>query len=384
MKDKLLYFLYFFAVICLFLYSYTQVDLNLTLSQNHAILAFQRFFQYIGYFQRPLSTFFYVAILALLFILYFIFLRSVRAEHMGKKQIWTLIIASAVILNFSYNAFSYDLFNYIFYGKIVTHYHMNPYTLRALDFPGDPMLLFMHWTHNYYPYGPVWLGLSVPLSYLGLGFFLPTLFLFKTLAISFFLGTVYFIGKILKKAGSTDEKLGVLFFGLNPLVLIEALVSGHNDISMMFFAVLGLYFLINNKNTKSIVSLALSIGIKFATVFLIPVWLYVLKNKKKLDFEKTIFLSVVFMGLAILAATFRQSFQSWYWLYILPFISMSLKKYNFFWVGIIVSVLGLLNYIPFLYLGNWNAPVPTILFAVTTVSFIVPVLLVIIKLRVLK
>ena len=382
MKDKILFGLFGFAIICLFLYSYTQVDLNLTLSQNGFILSFQRFFQHIGFFERQMSTILYVLIMTLLFILYFIFLRSVKKGHMSGRQIWTLIIFSAIILNFSYNAFSYDLFNYIFDAKIITHYHLNPYIHRALDFPGDPMLLFMHWTHRLYPYGPSWLGLTVPLSYIGLGFFLPTLFLFKTMTTAFFLGTVYFIGKILKRVGSTDQNLGVLFFGLNPLVISEVLVSSHNDMSMMFFAVLSFYLLLNRKNLWSFVSLLVSVGVKFATAFLFPVWFYLIRSKKP-DFEKAFFMSFILMGIAVLVATFRTSFQPWYYFYVLPFISLTLKKYNLFWVGILISILALLDYIPFLYFGNWNSPAPAVIFWTTAAGFVGSLIL-IIKPRVLK
>src|SRR5258708_1730548 len=380
MRDKLLFFLWFFGIVCLFLYSYTQVDLNLTLSQNPAILSFQRYFQQIGFFQRPLSTLLFVSITTLLFVLYIIFLRAAKKRHITKKQIWMLVLFAAIFLNFSYNAFSYDLFNYIFDAKIITHYHLNPYMHRALDFPGDPMLLFMHWTHRLYPYGPTWLGLSVPLSFLGIGFFLPTLFLFKTLTTACFLGTAYFIGKILKLISPAKGNFGILFFALNSLVILERLVFGHNDIAMMFFAILAFYFLVNKKTTSSIASLILSIGVKFATLFLIPVWIYALRSKKT-EWEKVIFLSVVLMTIAVLVATFRLNFQSWYWLYVLPFVSLIPKKYNLYLAGIVVSVFGVLNYVPFLYLGNLAAPVPTIIFWSSTISILLSLFIILTKYR---
>lgn len=367
---KLLYVLFFFGIICLFFYSYTQVDLNLTLSQNSYILSFQRFSQYIGYFQRPLSTLLFVLIFLLLFILYVIFLRAAGKGHITKRQVWTLIIAAAVILNFSYNAFSYDLFNYIFDAKIITHYHLNPYSYRALNFPDDPMLLFMHWTHRYYPYGPTWLILTIPFSLLGFGFFLPTLFLFKTLTTSFFLGTLYFIDKILKRFNPKDENLGLVFLGLNPLVFAEVLVSSHNDMEMIFFAILALYFLLSKRTLSSFIYLALSIGVKFATLFLLPIWTYALKAKNKFDFERVILFSIALMFLAVIIATLRLNFQSWYWLYVLPFIALVPRKYNLYIAGSVISLSGVLVYVPFLYNGNWDFPAPSFIFWLTFLAVI--------------
>src|SRR5260221_5451039 len=156
--------LYFLVILGLFFYSYTQVDLSLTLSRISIWQTIEKSFQYIGYFNRPLSTYLYLGILLLLFGFYIYFLKLVNKQKVKRKEVWLIIITLSVILTFSYNAFSYDLFNNIFDAKILTHYQLNPYSFKALDFPHDPMLSFMHWTQRTYPYGPIWLFFSIPLS----------------------------------------------------------------------------------------------------------------------------------------------------------------------------------------------------------------------------
>ncbi len=363
---------YLAAVIALFFYSFTQVDLSLTLSQWSVWQVVQKFFQHIGYFQRPLSSLLFVSIVLLLFIFYLLILRGVHKKRISKETIWFIIIATTALLTFSYNAFSYDLFNYIFDAKIVTYYHQNPYLHRALDFPGDPMLSFMHWTHRLFPYGPVWLGLTVPLS-IGLKFFLPTFFLFKALISMSFLGTVFFIGKILKKVYPDDESFGIAFFALNPLVVIESLVSSHNDITMMFFLMLSLYLLMNNKYFRSIILLILSIGVKFASAFVLPIYLlvYFFEKKKKTVNWKLIFsLITILMIIPIILASYRTNFQPWYLLNILPFAALVSRNYYIFIPSVILSLFTTFEYLPFLYLGNWNNPVPSILFWTTTSAII--------------
>src|SRR6185369_13728901 len=143
-------------------------------------------------------------------------------KKMKSKNILFLILITAGILIFSYNAFSYDLFNYIFYAKIITHYHQNPYLHKALDFPGDPMLAFMQWTHRTYPYGPLWLGLTIPISFAGLNFFPLTFFLFKSLAAVYYLGSSFLIWKISKKILPEYQYFNLVLFALNPLVIIES------------------------------------------------------------------------------------------------------------------------------------------------------------------
>lgn len=374
MKDRILLALFIFGLISLFLYSYTQVDLGLTLSRNPAVNFLQKQFQFVGFFERPLSTYLYVSILTLFAVLYIIFLRSAKKGHLTRKQFLILILSSAIILNFAFPAFTYDVFNYIFDARILTFYHQNPYLHKALDYPGDSMLQFMHWTQRTYPYGPVWLGLTAPLSLIGKGLFVPTLFLFKGMMTVFFLGTVYFIQRISK------DRLSVLLFALSPLVIFEALVSSHLDIVMMFFAVWSFFLLKQKVYLLSIFFLLFSIGIKFATVFLLPVYLYVLFKKGKVDWEKMVLYSAVLMLASVVASSFRTNFQPWYLLDVLPFAVLSKKSYVQIPV-VISSILIPLTYFPFLNLGNWDKPVPMMLFYLNISVVVLCILSILIKSR---
>ncbi len=360
---------YLIVIIGLFLYSFTQVDLSLTLSRWSVWQVIQKYFQHIGYFQRPLSTFLYIAVILLLYVFYFFFLAEAYSHKISKRQVWFLIISISVILAFSYNAFSYDLFNYIFDAKIITYYHQSPYLHKALDYPGDPMLSFMHWTHRIYPYGPIWLLLTVPLSYFGFKIFLLTFFLFKFLMAISFVGTVFFIDKILKKISPQYELFGVIFFAFNPLVIIESLVSAHNDIVMMFLAILSLYLFMSNKYIRSLILLILSIGIKFATALIIPVLVFWYLFRKH-SWEKITFLIIAVMIAAIVAVSLRTNFQPWYLLYALPFAALVARKYFILVPSIVVTFFSLLQYAPFIYLGDWNPPVPTILLYLTNGSML--------------
>lgn len=364
---------YIVVVICLFLYSYTQVDLNLTLSRSSVWQTIQKSFQYIGWFERPLSTAIYAVIFLLFTIYYILFLWAVKKNLLAEKQFWLLVVVSSVILLFSYNAFSYDLFNYMFDARIFTFHHENPYNHKALDYLSDPWINFMRWTHRYYPYGPVWLGLTIPLSFIGLQFFLPTLFLFKALMAGSFLASTFLIGKIIEKISSSKSKalLGMAFFAFNPLVIFESLVSAHHDIVMMAFSLLGLYFLLDKKYLWAFLFLFLSIGIKFSTAFLLPVFVLVMflqVKKKKINWGHISIFVIILMVVAVIFASIRTELQPWYVIWILPFVPLLIENG---WVMIsfnAFTVLLLFYYVPFLYTGNWNPPIPAIKFWITVGS----------------
>lgn len=368
---------YVAVLLLLFLYSFTQIDLGLVISRYPLLYQLEKSFQYIGYFNRPLSGSIYLGLIAVLYVFYFLFLFFASKREISGRYIWKVVILAAVILTFSYNAFSYDLFNYIFDAKILTHYHQNPYLQKALDYPGDPMLAFMHWTHRVFPYGPIWLALTVPLSYIGLGFFLPTFFMFKLLIAGSFLGSVYFVGKIFQKIAPEKEHFGLIFFALNPLILIECLVSAHLDIVMMFFVLWAFYLLLNRKYFLSWILLILSVGIKFATGFLLPVFILVsfLQHKRKgLPWTSIFGSSIVLLSLAVIAASLRTNFQPWYLVLIIPFTVFLADRYYVFIPVQIISYAALLTYVPYLYLGNWDKPVPEILSTTYISSYILSLL----------
>ena len=58
----------------------------------------------------------------------------------------------------------------------------------------------------------------------------------------FFLVALFYLEKILNKVSPKDATLGLVFFAFNPLVIIESLVSAHNDIVMFSIVLMSIYF----------------------------------------------------------------------------------------------------------------------------------------------
>jgi hypothetical protein len=366
--------LFAFLSFLLFLYSFTQIDLGLALTRFPFLYAIQRGFQYVGYFNRPLSAWLYGLLVLAMFGVFALILSAVHKQKIKEKKVWMYLLIVTILLTFSYNAFSHDLFNYIFDAKIFTFYGKNPYAFKALDFPGDPMLGFMHWTHRVYPYGPAWLGLTIPLSYLGMDVFIVTFFLFKLLASAAFIGTAYFLRKIAGKLFPGKELFIVTFFAFNPFVLSEGLVSAHLDIVMMFFGVMSFYFLIQRRYWWALVLFALSVSVKFATIFLFPVFLAAVTMqvmKEKVPWAAFISAMCVSMLLSVVAAATQSgNFQPWYLLTVLPFAALIVHRYFAFIPSFILSAAAAIVYLPYLYLGHWDGPVQDILRNIYIVSIL--------------
>jgi hypothetical protein len=363
-KLRLLFLSYFVLLIAFLIYSFTQVDLNLTLSRLSVYQNIEKSLRYVGFYQRPLSTVIFVIIAFLLFIFYCSFLYLAKKGKLKLKNLTILTILSAAALVFSYNAFSYDLFNYIFDARILSFYHLNPYLHKASDFTSDPMLNFMRWTHRYYPYGPSWLILTVPLTFIGMDYFLPTFFLFKILMALSFLGSCYLVYQISAKLFPENKILNVTFFAFNPLVLIESLVSAHNDIPMIFFILLSIYLFLQKKKVLSWVSNLFSIGIKFSTGALLPLFIIVEffeRTGRKINWEKFFIASVILSLLTVLIASVRTTFQPWYLVFPLSMAAFIPKKLYIFIPMLIASIFALVIYIPYVLMTDYAKGYPQII-----------------------
>ncbi len=329
-------FAYFLVIAALGLYSYVLVDPSLTLINNQAWVLFREKVIVIGYFQRELSSILYLALVVLLFVFYIYF--NKREKPVDPLKISIIV---ALIALFAYPFLSRDFFNYIFDAKIFTVYHKNPYLFKPLDFPQDNWLRFMNWTHRSYPYGPLFLLISIIPSFLSFNKFILNFLLFKLIFVIFYLLAVYSLSKINKKYALT--------FALNPYVIIEGLVSPHNDLIGVSLAIAGVSLLYKNRSVLGRLIILLSAGIKYITL---P-FILLIKNKNKINLAVFIFLVLAMAYLA-----YEMDFQPWYFLVMfgfIPFYNKIITKLNIFFAGLLFS------YYPFVRFGDWDSLYKTIM-----------------------
>lgn len=347
--------IYIILLFILLVYSYSQIDLNLTLSSNNLYQEIQSQLINLGYYNRFLSGIIFTLLISFLFLVYSLFLGI--SDRLPTKTVRNVVLLSVLILIFSYPAFSHDIFNYMFDARIVTKYFSNPYIHTALDYPDDLWIRFMHWTHRRYPYGPVWLIITLIPSFLGFGKFVLTLFNFKLIFSIFHLGNVSLIYKILEKINPGKKIRGVIFYAFNPLIIIESLVSPHNEVMMLTFMLWGIYFTLVNKNIfLPSFSIVLSAGIKFVTVIFLPWVLLVRKIFQKWQHEDKISLLLVLLTPVFVYEIYLKEAYSWYFIL---FIALGALIKNNFLKGLIItfSYSLLLRYLPFILLGSYTKDV---------------------------
>lgn len=217
----------------------------------------------------------------------FLFLLSKKIKIKDDKQTLKIIIFFLVIFSLTF-LFSAplgpgDIYNYIFRAKIFTYYNQNPFLTAPSNFPNDALSQYISPLALAVPsvYGPLWMIFSLPLAKIaGQSIFLG-ITLFKILAAIFNFGCLFLLYKIIKQLNFKNRNFALLLYAWNPLILFEIINDGHNDITMVFFVLLSIYFLLKEKYYFVIPALIIAILVKYIAIIILPfVFLFLIKKEK--------------------------------------------------------------------------------------------------------
>ena len=377
--------LYMLGVLAYVWFSFGLTDPNLLFSQWPPFVTWQTAQSNLFFANHSLTTNWYVGILVYLFLGYLILVK-LTAGNSSLGQWWTkqslgLKIGLIALFLLPYclanNALSHDIYNYIFNAKMVLIYQANPHLVVAQNFSQDLWLRFMHNVHTPAPYGYGWTFLSlIPAILAGktfLGQWL-TFKLFSLLSIGLSFWALNSI-KLSEKKQPLSVSETILLF-LNPMVGIELLGNGHNDWWMMGLALWSVWAALQAQKLKffsttwikyaglSLILLAISISIKFASVVLLPLiglflsW-SLFANSKFLSFLNFKWILSYWPQLSaglffITLLTDRSKrFLPWYWSWVLVFI-VFIPQWWLRCLIICFSIGALTRYLPWLWQGEYS------------------------------
>lgn len=349
---KIYIFLFFSVLVVLTFFSYGFVDPNLNLSSAPIYLRIHEPLSVLVFEKRTMAAALYVGIVTALFILYIHILRKANTEKFSLRLAIVVVAGAFIMLLFAYPAFSYDLFNYILTARISFLYRENPYVVMPIEIPNEPMLEYTRAANKVALYGPVWILLTFFPYAIGHMHIWLSIISFKALTSGFYIGALILVYRITKSVGN------VLFFALNPLVLLEVLVSGHNDIIMMTVALAGLYCLTRTKRHLRIIGICFllaSVLVKGATLALIP--LVFITNRERTWY----YMAAFWLMLGIFFFTpLREELYPWYAVWFLLFAAvLPMQKYRTVLVLSAVFSFGLLlRHFPYILTREYGSVGP--------------------------
>ncbi len=275
--------------------------------QKKTVLQFEPYFQFLYNAQvsRATQTILYIVILAILAVAYFAIVKRRKEIFKNIKEVFIFIAIISLIFVAVLPFTSSDIFYYLGVGRIDSTYHQNPYytTIKEFVEQGENSKYLQtdkvleqgynnYWADTTVVYGPVWQLVCKLVAGVSFGNIDFALLIFKLLNAFVHLCNCYLIYKI------SHKKIFTLLYGLNPLVLIEGIACVHNDIFVVLFMLLALYFLTQKKNLVATVAfLAIATAIKYFAIILLPfVIIYYFKEEKPLKrFEKCIQYGLIFL-----------------------------------------------------------------------------------------
>ena len=248
--------------------------------QKKTIYPFNSYFHFL--YETPVNrltqTLLYILILTFLSIIYFLLVKKRKELFTSTKKMFVFIAINALLFVTILPFTCSDVFYYLGIGRLDSTYHQNPYYTTIKDFveqenhtkylQTDTVLAQGYhndWADSTVVYGPVWTIICKIVGGISFGNLDFALLIFKFIHVCIHLGNSYLIHKIAHK------KIFTLLYGLNPFVLMEGIACVHNDIFVVFFILLAIYFLCKRKNIwGSVISLAMATGIKYFAIILLP------------------------------------------------------------------------------------------------------------------
>lgn len=162
--------------------------------------------------------------------------------------------------------FSSDIFSYAMFGRLSVIYDANPYVTTPLGRAAtDPLMTYVAWGNITSPYGPVWAMLSAVVA---LGHHATPVVLvlrFKLLSLGATLLDGWLIYQLVKQRSRAWAPWAYLAFAWNPLVIVDGVINGHNDVVILAFVLSGAWVL-RRRPALSVAFLVMSALIKYSTV----------------------------------------------------------------------------------------------------------------------
>lgn len=207
--------------------------------------------------------------LASLILLCVIALALIMSKKAVSMRMVYLSIFIPAILVFAYPFLSRDIFSYMYYAKMILIQHQNPYLVAPMmNWGVDMWVGFLHNVERVYVYGPVALLINlVPMALIGAERFLVNMYVLKAVSLAFFLFGGWLFLRISKK-----RNLVLVLWLLNPYIINELLINGHNDLFMIVFFWLAIYLKQKSKTVLSLLAWALSVATKYVSGVLLPVF----------------------------------------------------------------------------------------------------------------
>lgn len=200
---------------------------------------------------------------------------------------WGLLICIWLGLLFAYPLLSDDAIAYLVQGRLAWTYQVNPYLPESRE-----LLTNDSWGILLGPlqtlstaYGPLWFYLSIPPVAIS-GASLPiALIALKSMNLLLLIACGIIVYHLLSEQPIYKRRLAVIALFWNPLIWLEVVWTGHNDIAMLVWVLLTLLAFQRNRYVLAVCFLMAGIATKYVPLILLPLVCAALARQQRDSFR---------------------------------------------------------------------------------------------------
>jgi len=294
----------------------------------------------VGYFTKREEFYVFFGQYILLFA---VFLWFYRMQKISLHEIILLSISLRLVLMLAMPGLSNDFYRFIWDGRLILK-GLNPYLSLPSEFIGNGNLKM--------------LGPDAPELYAGQGslspynytvypplnqlFFLVSVALFpesifgSVIVLRIFIiladiGIIIFGSKILKQLNIPHSN--IILYALNPFIILEFTGNLHFEGVMLFFLVLAIYFMLNEKHLQSAVFFAGAISIKLIPLIFLPLFLRKLGQRNLIRYSVMVIITLMVISFPLINTEVIKNFMTSIDLYFRKFEFNASLYYIIRWIG---------------------------------------------------
>ena len=156
--------------------------------------------------------------------------RGLRGGHAALVLLGVVPLGLLLVLVPGLPVLSKDIYKYVFDGRILAIYGQNPFVQVPAEFPRDPFYNLIDWKTTVNAHGPIWRVAEAGAALAGGERCHDAILAMKVWPALAYLGTTAALFAMLRAWQPERAIWGTMVYAWNPLVSLEALQNGHNDV----------------------------------------------------------------------------------------------------------------------------------------------------------
>lgn len=182
-------------------------------------------------------------------------------------------VGLSLVLLPGYPVLSGDIFKYVFTGRILAVYGQNPFVHVPAEFPQDRFYDLVYWKAVVNAHGPLWRLAEAASAMVGGDSCRGAVLAMKAWPAMAYLATTWVVYLTIRAYQPERAIGGAMVYAWNPLVALEAVQNGHNDVVAALPAVVAVWLAHRRRYDWAFPLLAISVLIKPLAAVLGPLFL---------------------------------------------------------------------------------------------------------------